>query len=64
MNKVRTYAVGFELNSDTSQISIYSEKEKDAIPLPSKTGSTEGRFPTALFKRAGSEEWFCGIEAG
>lgn len=64
MNKVRTYAVGFELNSDTSQISIYSEKEKDAIPLPSKTGSTEGRFPTALFKRAGSDEWFAGIEAG
>ena len=61
----RRYAVGFDLREDFCQISYYvmGEAEREPVTFSQGEGAEDFHIPTALCKKNGVNQWFCGKEA-
>lgn len=55
--------LGFAFDQEESQVGYYDRTEQDAISAEIRPGSGRYIFPSLLSKRAGKNEWHCGIEA-
>lgn len=64
MDAPRKVIVGYDLCDDFTQISCYSYKTGEPIPIgASEAGGSDNRIPTALCLRTDTKQWLYGEEA-
>ncbi|MEG0805083.1 MAG: DUF5716 family protein [Lachnospiraceae bacterium] len=58
-----TIYVGIDLNDSYTQISYYKKGMQEPLSLSPVNGSEQYMIPTAIAKKEGSGQWYCGKEA-
>lgn len=63
METPKKVIVGYDLCEDYTQVSCYSYKEHEAIPISTQDGNKDCLIPTALCYKTDTKQWLFGEEA-